>query len=46
MTRLRAPDRLSTLDALVGLDALCGAVQDQYIGSLREGPFERWEERS
>jgi hypothetical protein len=30
----------------VGLDALCGAVQDQYIGSLREGPFERWEERS
>jgi DNA-directed RNA polymerase I and III subunit RPAC2 len=42
-------DNLSSLDALITalteLDKVCEAVEDGYLDSLREGKFERWDER-
>jgi len=43
-------DHLSSLEALLAalsdLDALCLAIQDKYVASLREGRHEWWDERS
>lgn len=43
-------DSLSSLDALItaltDLDNVCESVEDEYLKSLREGDFERWEERT
>jgi DNA-directed RNA polymerase I and III subunit RPAC2 len=42
-------DNLSALDALLKalteLDKICEAVEDGYLDSLREGKFERWDEK-
>lgn len=42
-------DNLSSLDALIAalteLDKVCEAVEDGYLNSLRDGKFERWDER-
>ncbi|KAF9528368.1 DNA-directed RNA polymerase [Crepidotus variabilis] len=47
--RIQMYDNLSSLDALISalseLDKVCEAVEDQYLESLREGKFERWDER-
>jgi len=43
-------DNLSSLDALLdalgNLDNLCEAIEDAYIGSLRENQHEVWNEKS
>ncbi|PPR06831.1 hypothetical protein CVT26_003857 [Gymnopilus dilepis] len=48
--RIQMYDNLSSLDALVAalgeLDKVCESVEDEYLKSLREGDFERWEERT
>jgi len=42
-------DNLSSLDALItalsDLDKVCETIEDEYLASLREGKFERWNER-
>jgi DNA-directed RNA polymerase I and III subunit RPAC2 len=42
-------DNVSALDALINalteLDKICEAVEDGYLDSLREGKFERWNEK-
>ncbi|KAF9478019.1 RBP11-like subunits of RNA polymerase [Pholiota conissans] len=47
--RIQMYDNASSLntliDALSQLDNVCEAVEDSYLASLREGIFERWEER-
>ncbi|KAF8190455.1 DNA-directed RNA polymerase, partial [Pholiota molesta] len=47
--RIQMYDNASSLDTLIEalgeLDKVCEAVEDSYLDSLREGKFERWEER-
>ncbi|KAF9480608.1 RBP11-like subunits of RNA polymerase [Pholiota conissans] len=47
--RIQMYDNASSVDALIDalsqLDKVCEAVEDSYLASLREGKFERWEER-
>lgn len=43
------PDNHSSLDALIEaleeLDKVCETVEEAYTTSLKEGKFERWEEK-
>jgi DNA-directed RNA polymerase I and III subunit RPAC2 len=43
-------DNLSSLSALItalaDLDELCATIENAYVGDLKEGKYERWDERS
>ena len=43
-------DKLSSLEALISalanLDKVCETIEDEYLNSLIENKFERWEEKS
>ncbi|KAI6148582.1 DNA-directed RNA polymerase [Pisolithus tinctorius] len=48
--RIQMFDGLSSLNALLealdNLDGVCESVEERYLVSLREGRYERWEEKS
>ncbi|KAI6168453.1 DNA-directed RNA polymerase [Pisolithus thermaeus] len=48
--RIQMYDGLSSLNALLealdNLDGVCESVEERYLTSLREGRYERWEEKS
>ncbi|KAI6116197.1 DNA-directed RNA polymerase [Pisolithus sp. B1] len=48
--RIQMFDGLSSLNALLealdNLDGVCESVEERYLTSLREGRYERWEEKS
>jgi len=48
--RIQMYDKLSSLEtliaALANLDKVCETIEDQYLISLRDDKFERWEEKS
>ncbi|KAF8814798.1 RBP11-like subunits of RNA polymerase [Phlegmacium glaucopus] len=48
--RIQMYDKLSSMDALIAalanLDNLCETIEDEYLASLRDNKFERWEEKS
>jgi DNA-directed RNA polymerase I and III subunit RPAC2 len=47
--RFFCPDNHSSLDALIEaleeLDKVCETVEEAYTASLKQGKFERWEEK-
>ncbi|KAJ7269660.1 RBP11-like subunits of RNA polymerase [Mycena rebaudengoi] len=48
--RIQMYDNLSSLSALItalsDLDELCATIENAYVGDLKEGKYERWDERS